>query len=287
MIRLAAAFALLVAQSAAAAENVDDCNPSKRLYVLGSIVGAGQGLCYAFDPDGGASLSFQRDHQAGTSTGEVAATLAWRAFEPIARKNTAYTAFLFARAQGFFDVADGPNEVRLGVYGEAMTHYANPERHSHLFMTYGLSLFYLTDFDGEASGYGVTATVLPVLNSDRFGVNYIGVQGSPFLIARADLDALWVDRGGNTGYADGSENAFLSGRIGIGYGKPGKFDVSLIHTQGTDLLNGGSYGATQARLSLPLGGSDKASLALVYQRSEDRVSKQVSESTNVALNFRF
>lgn len=287
MIRTAGVLLLLATVAAHAQSNSAGCDTDQRFYLLGSIVGAGEGLCYAHDPDQAAYLSFQKDHRTRESTGDTRATLAWRAFAPKTIGRSSYTAFLYGYANGAFDEADGPNEIRLGAYAELFHHHYRPNAKSDLFTSYGVSLFYLTDFDGAASGYGMQASLIPVVNSDRFGVNFVGTAGTPYLIARAELDALSVDRGGNTGYADGAEYMFLEGKLGLGYEVEGKFDASIVYLLGSDLIDGSTYDATMAKLSLPIGQSDNVKLSLKYQRSEDRVSHDISETSKLTFDFRF
>ena len=282
------ASAMSMATVAGAQENVSNCDPDKRFFVLGSIVGAGQGLCLSHDPNRGATLSFSRDHQAGTSDGQVRATAAWRVLPATSLDGgLSYTSFVFASADGFFDGADGPNETRLGLYAELFHHSNASFAGGDVFLSYGLGAFALSDFDFDASGYGLTASVIPIVNSDRFGVNYIGDAGSPYLIARADLDMLWVDEAGQTGYADDTEYSFLEAQLGIGYSVPKMFDASLIYTEGRDLVSGNSYGGASANISLPVAGSDNLKLTLNYNNAEDRTTGNRTETTKLLLQFRF
>lgn len=107
--------ALGFASAVSAEGNLPTCDPTKNFYILGSIVGAGEGLCRSHDPNRGATLSFQRNHITDTSDGEIHATAAWRVVPPgVTNNGLSYTSFLFASADGHFDGADGPNETRLG-----------------------------------------------------------------------------------------------------------------------------------------------------------------------------
>ncbi len=282
------AAAMALASGANAQQNVSGCDPEKRFFVLGSIAGAGQGLCLAHDPVRGATLSYSRDHRAGTSDGQIRATAAWRVIPARGLDNgLSYTGFVFGSAEGHFDPADGPNETRLGFYAELFHHTNSRMNGGDLFLSYGIGAFALSDFDFDASGFGLQASVIPIVNSDKFGVNYIGETGTPYLIARADLDMLWVDDAGQTGYADNTDYGFLEAQLGIGYSLPGKFDASLIFTEGRDLVSGNSYGGASANASFPIAGSDNLKLTVKYNNAEDRTSGVRSETTKVLLQFRF
>lgn len=281
------AISLLFCSQATAQQNNPKCKPDQKFFVIGSIVGAGQGLCISHDPNQNASLSFQRDHQANETEGEISGTLAWRLFEPKTSGRLSFTTLLYGEANGNFDDTNGPNELRLGVYSEAFRHYVRKSRQSDLFMSYGFGAFYLTDFDWDASGFGLTAAAIPIVNSDTFGVNYVGLKGTPYLITRAEVDALWVNTGGNTSFNDDTDYVFVEAVLGLGYSLPKKLDASLTYTLGTDLLGGPDYHSTEAKVSFPLFGSDNAKLALVYLREEDRVSQNLNETTTINFEFRY
>ncbi|MGJ8627876.1 MAG: hypothetical protein ACSHXB_13040 [Sulfitobacter sp.] len=280
--------ALGFASAVSAEGNLPTCDPTKNFYILGSIVGAGEGLCRSHDPNRGATLSFQRNHITDTSDGEIHATAAWRVVPPgVTNNGLSYTSFLFASADGHFDGADGPNETRLGFYTEAFYHGPAVGPRADLFLSYGIAGFLLSDFDFGASGYGVKASIIPIVNSDTFGVNYVGEAGTPYLIARADLDMLWVNEGGETGYADDTEYGFLEAKLGVGYSLKNKIDASLTFTQGTDLIGGNSYGGASANVSFPLAGSDNLKLTVNYNRAEDRATGNKTETSKMLLQFRF
>lgn len=261
-----------------------ECDLDQRLFISGSIVGNGQGLCYVHDPASSASFSFSADHQANETSGTVDLTVAYRAFPIRNFDDASYSGFVYAEAEGQFDASDGPNELRFGAYFEGFW-IQPPSGNADLFLSYGLGAYVLTDFETEARGYGITGSLVPIVNSEPLGVNYIGEDFNPYVISRFDLDAVWVDEGGNTGYQDGTEYAFAEAVLGLGFGQADRFDASVVYVLGADVMSGTGYDGVTARLNVPL--SEAAQMSFVYARSEDRVTSAVSETSNITLGFQF
>lgn len=290
------ALALLApAGVATAQQGRGDCDADKRLFIRDQMAGAGMGACIGpvSGISRGATLTFQRDHESDRSSGHVQGALGWKLTGPATAGRLGYATYLYAEADGFFDADDGTSQLRLGFHMDAFIQHmlalgdARPENRADLFMSYGLGAFYLTDFDGEARGYGIKATVTPFLTRDRFGVNFQGADAAPYFIAEANLEGLWVDKGGNTGLADDEDYLSLDAKLGFGYAVKGQFDLSISHTRGVDLVNGLDYKVTDARLTLPIGQSETTKLALVYARNDDERTGEKTETTSLKFEVKF
>lgn len=290
VVLICTAFAMPTGVWAQASSETEDCAAS--FYVLKQVAGSGIGVCQSTVAPERASLSYTFDHQASTSEGTADVAFAYRLGRVAIAGENAVSRFVFSEFEGDIGADDAENQIRTGIYAEGFAISSAMPDNYDLSLLWGVSGYYLTDFDMEASGYGMSVSVSPVINSDVLGVNYRGTKyHTPYVIARAKLDRFWVDRGGNTGFGDDTDHATLAATIGVGYAasadKLFAFDAQVTHTQKWDLINGGNLGATNARLSVPLGSSDKVALSVVYNRIEGDALDDLEETTKLTLDFAF
>ena len=279
------ALAIALATPLSAQTNNSACQVDKRFFLTGEIVGIGKGLCIAHDRiapgANAATLTFERDGVEKDSDGEIFGTIAWRALPVTAAGNWSYTGFLYATADGHFDAEDGTNELRYGFALEAA------QKAGPLNMSYSLAAYEISDFDGNASGYGVSGSVIPVLNTEPIGVNYRGVDGSTYYIARGDIDALSISDAGDTGYVDDTEYTFISATLGIGYILAGQYDFSLTHQIGRNMIGEYNYNSTIGSLKIPMSKDQNVGLVMSFEKSKDRVTLEDKEESSISISFSF
>lgn len=262
----------------------EDCFSRQVWFLREKIAGGDLHFC----PGDGkpAGLSFSRDNETDELQLNVAFGLGLRLHPPktdgpVGRSTIA---FLEGKAQRKAET-DTLGTLRLGVERRWITSGPN----GSLDLT--LAPYALTDFDLDARGYGVEASLIPKFPKARVNLR-LGDHGFMWT-AKATLDHVDVNRVGNTGFAEPTEFSWAEIALGFRYdAKPTKllpkgYFVTFTGTHAKELSGGQDLTHGAITFGIPLVDDKRISLNLKHERGRTRANPNKVSSTTLTTGFSF
>lgn len=279
------------------------CDNTQRFFlrndVLQAQIGAELQFCKTFSSKRPATFSYSRDGLSDTwrLTSDAALGYVLKApSEPSALANLfpnlAYSTLIaFAEFDGSrFSSGTSAGTARVGLSYEALFQRAGgPLDYSVV----DIVPYYLKGFDGDASGYGLELTYVPVIGPANH--NALVDNGvDPVVVSTSSafrIDAYHSDNGGSTSLGSDQDYLWVGTDLGanVRFRNKGRtianasIDLSYYYdtNSGQDALLG------VGNLSFPLTESDSASINLTYTRGRARQTLDKVDAFSVALGIKF
>ncbi len=267
------------------------CAEPQTLFIRADIADASIARCQPASADG-ARFSFNRDIEAGTSTGTFDLAIAYRLTSATDGEGGAVYPSILAFASADGRVGDGANfgQVRAGAIGSFR--WGNGDTNTLA----TVAPYRLTDIDFRASGFGLDIDVLPENASLR--LNARNATQSWHLLLQPSFEYLRVDEAGVTGFADDTEYAYARLLTGVAFALPASREgqVQLFPFGATgrvtydgavDLISGDGLGQYAARIQIPLESRGRVGVEFGYSRGNTPEALQFQQTADVSLFLRF
>lgn len=274
------------------------CRKEQRFFLRSQI--SGQSLIFCdLDAGDGASLSYTRNGVTDESDFTSKAGFGVR-LGKVGKVGKATRA-------GFLGYAEIDNktestgqdegQVRFGIDSNFRTDVGDPRAAPDAFsfrmagsVVSTLGVYYLTDVNFDARGYGIAAAVHPEIPALR--INFKTREQSFHWNFNAFVDALKLDEAGSTGLDDDTDYGWVGASLEAVYdAKPKAFSNGIRATMGVDYAKDVTSGeelvefAVGARVFLDE--DERVSLALKHARGETRQKPTFAETTTLNLEFKF
>jgi len=226
------------------------------------------------------------DRENDAEVGDVDLTLSYILSEPPeGLSHLAYdTSFLWLNGKGTFNSDKGNSTtLRLGYKFERFV----VREKSAFGYTLGAAPYLLTDMHFNAFGYGLNASFQPIYSPRLRQTNEGG--GTKFLLG---MNAQRIDKGGETGFADGDERLAVYGDVSHVFkpdvpGLKVAPDLTLRYRIEHDFLSGDTDDLIAATLGFPLHPENDVRLTLTHAVGTDFDKRKPVDSTTAKIEFRY